>query len=717
METKRTSIYSRSELTRLLDPASIAVIGASTRAGSFGERVLHNLRHYSGRYYPVNARYPKIGDLTCYPNVKDLPEVVDCAVVTAAREAVEEIVVDCVKAGVGGIIIFASGYSETGKEDRIAQQQRLAAIARESGVRIVGPNCIGVVNARLDSRITFMDITPIPRPTAQAIGVISQSGALGMALAQGVVRGLSISHVMTSGNSCDVDMADYMNYLVDDPDTKGIACVFEGSSTPERLLLAAENAWKADKPVVIFKMASGEQGAQAAMSHTGSLAGSHASYKAMFRRAGAVVVDQYEDLLETAAFFAKAPSAPKGRGAAVVAASGGAAIMCADRAEEAGVPMPQPAEDVRAILEQHIPEFGSSRNPCDVTAAVLGNPESLGACAGALLGDPQYGILVSPMTYGSEASAKRPLVYNDLAKQYGKMSAVVWQTEWQDGPGVVDAHQADRVALFRSMPACWSAVAAWHWRADKRERGPQVVPPTAPDVVAKARSLIAAAGGRTLTEREAKDVLTLYNVPVVGETLAQSDDEAVAAAVRHGLPAVLKVESPDLPHKTEAGVIRLNLKTPEEVRAGYEAVMANAHKVSPPPKINGVLVQPMVPQGVEIVVGATNDPLFGPMIVVGLGGVLVEVLKDTALAPAPVTATEAKDMLNSLKGVKLLQGFRGMAAVDMDKLAQVISDVSRFAADHRDSVAELDVNPLICAGDRITAVDALIIPKGVTGGH
>jgi acyl-CoA synthetase (NDP forming) len=266
MTPKRTTVYGRAELDRLLNPASIAVIGASTRAGSFGERVLHNRRHYSGRYYPVNARYQTIGDLTCYPNVKDLPEKIDCAVVNAAREAVEEIVLDCVAAGVGGIVVFASGYAETGKEDRARQQERLAAIARESGVRIVGPNCIGIVNATLDSRVTFMDITPIPKPTAQAVGVISQWGALGMALAQGVARGLSVSHVMTSGNSCDVDMADYMNYLVDDPTCKSIACVFEGMSTPERLLLAAENAWKADKPVVIFKMASGEQGAQAAMS-------------------------------------------------------------------------------------------------------------------------------------------------------------------------------------------------------------------------------------------------------------------------------------------------------------------------------------------------------------------------------------------------------------------------------------------------------------------
>ena len=710
MLNKRTTVYSREELTRLLHPQSVAVIGASTRAGSFGERVLHNLRHYGGRYYPVNARYETIGEHTCYPNVRDLPEVVDCAVITAAREAVEEIVLDCARAGVGGAIIFASGYSETGKDERIAQQERLAAIARDSGMRIVGPNCIGVVNATLDSRITFMDITPIPKPTAHAVGIISQSGALGMALAQAVIRGISVSHVMTSGNSCDVDMADYVNYLVDDPTCASIACVFEGMSTPERLLLAADNAWKANKPLVIFKMATGEQGAQAAMSHTGSLAGSHEMYRAAFRKSGAVVVDEYEALMETAAFFAKAPP-PAARGVAVVAASGGAAIMAADRSEQHGVPMPQPSDATRIILESRIPEFGSSRNPCDVTAQVLADPDALGVCAGALLNDPQYGVLVSPMTYGSAPSAKRPLVYDDLAKQHGKMACIAWQTEWQDGPGVVEANQCDRVALFRSMNACFAALAAWHWRDDKRLAGPQVVPPTPAATVEKARHLIDAASGATVTEREAKEILALYDVPVVGERLTHSAEEAAAAAAALGYPVVMKVESPDLPHKTEAGVIRLNLRDAAAVREAYAAVMANAAKVSPPPHINGVLVQPMVSQGVELVIGVTNDPLFGPLVVVGLGGILVEVLKDSALSPAPVTAHEALGLLRSLKGIKLLEGFRGMEAVNLEKLSGVIANVSRFAADHRDRVAELDINPLICAGDRITAVDALIVPK------
>ena len=715
MQTRRTGVYSREQLSRLLHPASIAVIGASKRPGSFGGQVLANMDHYNGRAYPVNARYATIGEHTCYPNVRDLPEVPDCAVITAAREAVEEIVLDCAKAGVGGAIIFASGYSETGKDERGDQQQRLAAIARETGLRIVGPNCIGVVNAVLDSRATFMDITPIPRPERNAVGIISQSGALGMALAQGVVRGLSVSHVLTSGNSCDVDMADFVNYLATEPACGSIACVFEGMATPDRLLLAAENAWAVDKPLIIFKMATGEQGAQAAMSHTGSLAGSNASYRAVLRRAGAIVVDDFEALMETAAFFAKSPP-PSASGAAIVAASGGAAIMAADRAEQHGVPLPQPTQEVRTILESRIPEFGSSRNPCDVTAQILADPESLGVCANALLSDPQYGVLVSPLTYGYAPSAKRPQVYSALAEQHGKMACVVWQTEWQDGPGVVEANQCNRLALFRSMSACFAALAAWHWRAEKRLAGPQTVAATSAETIARCKSVIAAAAGPVMTEREAKSALALYGVPVVGERLVGSAEAAVDAAVALGYPVVLKVESPEVPHKTEAGGIRLNLRDSDEVRLGFAAVMANVDKILPAPRINGVLVQPMVPQGIEIVVGARNDPLFGPLIVVGLGGILVEVLGDTALSIAPVTPAEAEGLLRQLKGVKLLEGFRGMRAVDLKRLARAVSDVSRFAADHRDSVSELDVNPLICTADRITAVDALIVLGRRVGG-
>lgn len=711
MPTQRTSVYRHDDLRRTLHPQSVAVIGASARAGSFGERVLQNQQNYAGRTYPVNPRYEKIGDLACYPSLAALPEVPDCAVITAAREAVEGIVLDCGKAGVGGVIIFASGYSEMGREDRIADQQRLAAIARETGLRIVGPNCVGVANAVLDTRLTFMTITPIPKPGNHAVGIISQSGALGMALAQAVIRGASISHVLTSGNSCDVDTADYVSYLADDPACSAIACVFEGMASPERLLHAAEYAWQKDKPLIVYKMATGNEGAAAAMSHTGSLAGSHASYRAVFQRAGAVLVEGYEALIETASFFAKAPP-PKAKGVAVVAASGGAAIMAADRAEQHGVPLPQPDPALHDLLVSRIPDFGAARNPCDVTGQILNDPESLNVCAGGFLADPQYAALVVPMTYGYAQSAARIPVYERLAGEHGKVVCIAWQTEWLEGPGVKEAEQCDNVALFRAMSSLFAALKAWTWRAEKRATGVAKLSQTPDGTRAEARAQVAAAGGRTLTEREAKSVLALYDIPVVGERLATSVEEAVNAAAALSYPVVLKVESADLPHKTEAGVIRLNVRDADEVRAAYDAVMANAAAVSPPPRINGVLVQPMVPQGVELVIGARVDPLFGPMVVVGLGGILVEVLQDTALAPAPVTQPEALDMLRALKGTKLLQGFRGMQAVDMQRLAAVISNVSRFAADQRDVLAELDINPLICAGDRITAVDALIVPAG-----
>jgi acyl-CoA synthetase (NDP forming) len=568
-----------------------------------------------------------------------------------------------------------------------------------------------VVNAQLDLRVTFMDITPIPAPRKPSIGIVSQSGALGMALAQAVVRGVSFSHVLTSGNSCDVDMADYISYLADDPSCAAIACVFEGMAQPERMLLAAERAWQRDKPLVVFKTANGEQGAQAAMSHTGSLAGSQAAYRSVFRRAGAVVVEDYEALIETAAFFAKAPT-PKAHGVAVVAASGGAAIMAADRAEQFAVPLPQPAKPVREVLLSHIPEFGSARNPCDVTAQILANPQSLSECADALLSDPAYGALVVPQTYGYAPSAKRVPVYDSLALRHGKIACIVWQSEWLEGPGVREAETAEHVALFRSMPSCFAALAAWHWRADKRAAASLVVPPTPEATVQRAGALIAAAGSSPLTEREAKQALALYGVPIVGERRAESLTEAVDAAGSLGYPVVLKVESPDLPHKTEAGVVRLNLRNADEVREAYRTIMARANALSPPPRIGGVLVQTMMPTGIEMVVGARIDPLFGPLVVVGLGGILVELMRDTALAPAPLSHEEALTLLAELKGARLLDGFRGLPAVDRHRLADVICRIAAFAVDHRQAIAELDVNPLICTGSAITAVDALIVPTG-----
>ena len=705
-------LYSHAQLARMLNANSVAIIGASARPGAFGERVLLNMVNYTGDIFLVNSRYDKIGDRPCYPSVTALPKSPDVAVIVTARDVVASVVKECIEAKVGGIIIFASGYAETGRPEHIALQDELASLAQGSGVPIIGPNCIGTVNYELQSRISFMPFSemPIPAP-GTAVGVISQSGALGFGLEQAIQRGVPVSHVLTSGNSVDVDMADYIMYLADEPVVGAIAMLFEGTSEPMRVMKACEYAFSRGKPVVVCKIAVGELGGAAAMSHTGSLSGSQAAYRAAFARAGAILVDEYTDLMEAAHFMVKAPRQAGARGIAVLASSGGAAIMAADAAEAYGIPLPQAKPETQEVLQARIPEFGSTRNPVDVTAQVMNDPECIPACARAMAADDTYGAILIPAPYSSAAGVLRVPMWGEIARTSGKPVIHAWISDWLQGPTSSELAAEPGVIVVRSMDRAMANLAAWHWMLAKRAEPARQVVSVAPAGAKAKAAAIMAATERTLTERQSKEAFAAYNIPVVQEQLATSADQAASLAASMGFPSVLKIESPDLPHKTEAGVIRLNLKNEAEVRAAYAEVMANAAKVTPPPRVNGVLVQPMVPSGVEIMVGARVDPLFGPLIIVGLGGIFVELLKDTALALAPVTHTEALAMLASLKGQAMLNGFRNLPSVDRNALATIIVQIAEFAADHQQTVAEIDVNPLICAGTRILAVDALIVKQ------
>lgn len=705
-------VRSRADLLRLLEPESIAIVGASPTPTSFGARTLANLARYPGRIHLVNAKYAQVGDLPCHRSVADLPESPDCVVIAVAREAVEPIVHECVARKVGGIVIYASGYAETGKAERVAQQARLTDIALASGIPIVGPNVMGefnFVSGALASFVGNLATDPVRQP---AIGVISQSGALGLSLGQAAQTGVGISHVLLSGNSCDFDVADAMAYLAEDPGCKAIACVFEGMPDPLRLIEAGERAMAWNKPVVVYKIGTGELGAAAAASHTGSLAGSAAAYRALFQRAGMVVVENFEDLIETTAFFAKLP-ALTAKGVAVVSASGGAGIIAADKAELHGVPLPQPNEAASRTLRATIPEFGSSRNPCDVTAQIVSSPEMTRTCADAMLGDPGYGTLVVNLGGAHDNQAAAIVMYSELARHHQKMVCITWSTQWSDGPGSRAGAQDPNVALFRSHNRCFAALAAWHRREDYRLSLPRQCLRVSPqDAKLRAEALIRQCPDQTLTEREAKAVLALYGVPVTEEQRVQDADSAVAAASRLGYPVALKVESPDIAHKTEAGVVRLDLRSEQEVRAAFDIVMAQAARVARGDRIHGVLVQPMAARGIEMMVGGRTDPQFGAQVVVALGGIMVELMSDTALELAPVNPDEAYAMLDRLKGQKALNGFRGMAAVNRRALADVIVRLSEFAQDQRELVSEFDVNPLICAGGRVLAVDALIVRRG-----
>ena len=704
MADRRPEPYSRTQLARLLTPASVAVIGVSERAAAFGSRVMTNMAAFEGRLYQINGKYTELAGRPCHAGLAALPEVPDCVVVATGRDQVEPIVVECARLGVGAVMILAAGFAETGKPELAALQARIAAIARAADMRLVGPNTIGLVNYQIGAGLTFSAM-PARRSLARhAIGIVSQSGSLGFALGQAIERGLSVSHVLTAGNSCDVDVADQVAYLAEDPACRAIACVFEGMAHPGRMIAAAERCRDAGKPLVMYKMATGDVGAQAAMSHTGSLAGSEAAYRAAFARANVIQVEDLEALVERAAFFAKAP-APTAPGVAVIATSGGAVIMAADKAERHAIALPQPSPAGAAILAANVPEYGSTRNPCDVTAQAISDPAGLAACTRALLDDPVFGALVTTQGYAYDTATQRLPTFAAAARQSGKIVCFVWIPEWLGGPGAREIESDPQLCLFHSMDRCFATLAAWHrWHAKPPLPGDRL----APAVAEQARALVSAAGAR-LTEREAKRIIALYGIPVVTDHLVQTAAEATHAAASIGFPVVLKGEHADIAHKTEAGLVALDLRDPASISAAATTMLATpaAHR----PGFAGLVVQPMVPRGVEIMVGAKIDPQFGPLVVVGLGGIFVELLRDTALAPAPVGLAEARAMLGQLQASALLDGFRGGVPVDRDRLADIVARFSELAADLADEVMEVELNPLIAAGDRIVAVDALMVKR------
>ena len=704
-------------LDRLLAPRSIAIVGASDRPGSFGMRSQQNLARFDGPLYLINPRRDEIGGVRCYPGIAALPEIPDCAVIATPGETVEPLVEECAAAGVGGAVVFASGFAELGPGEMADKQARIAAKARAGGLRIIGPNAIGCVNFSIGAATTFMTGLDFEQSfdqpaEARKIGIVSQSGALGLALTQGQYTGLFFSHALTCGNQSDVDVADCIAWLARDQTCRVIACNFEGHANPRRVRDAALIASEAGKPLIIYKMARGESGAVAAASHTGSLAGSHDAYCTMFENAGAVVVDGYEALLETANFFARARPNP-GCGMAVVATSGGAAIMAADAAEKHDVALPQPSEALRARLAARIPHFGTTDNPADVTAQVMNDMGSLVDCAEGFIESEEYGAFLIPQIFAYPSSLARVPVLDALGAKHGKPICSVWLTPWLDGPGRAEMMAAPNTVVFRSMDRCFATFAAWRRWLD-RNRLTAEAPRSAPaGARTTAKGLLGPVDGATLGERAAKPVLAAYGITTIPERRAGDAAAARAAADAIGYPVALKLDAQGLAHKTEAGGVALGLVDGTAVEAAFTTMVERAGRAAPGARIDGVLIQRMAEKGVEIVIGGKSDPIFGPLVVVGIGGVLVEVLRDTVVAPAPVTPAQARRMIDRLRLGAMFDGVRDLPAVDRDALAGVVARVSELLADCPDLIAELDVNPVICRGGEIVAVDGLIVKKAM----
>ncbi|AIT81443.1 acetate--CoA ligase family protein [Novosphingobium pentaromativorans] len=713
--TGRDTLYSHAQMARLCAPKSVAIVGASPRAGSFGANVRDNCAGYEGELYLVNPGYEEIDGQRCYPSLAALPVVPDSVVVTVKRELVQPVIEECVELGIGGAIIFASGFAEVGIAQRAEEQRRLVEIARKGGVLIAGPNTVGSSNFVNGALLTFSpDMLILPPTNKAAIGVVSQSGAVGYSQSQAMHHGANLSHMLVCGNSADVDIADYVGYLAEEPSCHAIVCMIEGMDDPNRLVTAAKKVRDSGKPLILFKAARGEIGAAAAMSHTGSMAGSHKSYVAALEAVGAIFIDDQDALLDTAAFLAKAGT-PSSDGVAIITASGGWGIICADHAEDAGIALPPLPAQTHETLAGLIPEFGAVANPCDVTAQILANRESFAKAAGSMLQEDCYGLLVFPQTWTTkrnEPAYERMFeAVGDVAREHGKVACMIWTSGWLEGPGVAAAERNDSVAVFRSARHCFNAIAIWHKRAAAiKAQGAAPASHLSPETAASnVKAMLQGAPDKVIGERSAKAMLSAYGVSVVGERTAATAEDAAKAASEMGFPVVVKVESPDVPHKSEAGGVRLNLNSEAEVLAEGKAALEAVAAYAPDARIDGLLVQTMLGRGVEMLVGSTRDAHFGPMIVVGLGGVLTEIMADVALRPAPVSVSQARAMIAELRGRAILDGARNLPKVDIEALAEAVARVSELAFDQRNEIAEIDVNPLICDGDRIVAADALII--------
>ncbi len=687
----------------LLHPQSIAVIGASSDFNKISGRTLKALvdKKYAGRILSVNPKYQTLLDLPCYPDVASIPGTVDLAVVAVPAKHVPDTVRELGKKGVKAAVVFSSGFSEVGG-DGIRLEAELKKAIKDSGVRILGPNCLGLVNVAENVMATFSQFSLGPTPDGPA-AFVTQSGALGTATAGTArKRGLNFGYFVNTGNEVDVQFVDIMRAIIAEDRIKVGAGYIEGLKNGPGLLEVAEDALQRAKPLVLTKVGRTRAGARAIASHTGSLAGEDAVFDGVIRQRGIIRARSDEQLLDFVDIFSQC-ALPGGKGIGFITRSGGAGALMADRAEELGLDVTMLGAETTAALRKVVPAFGSISNPVDITAQGLVNPALMRDSLKILLSDAKVDAAVVWLSFTDKYAEVTVQSFVEAKAQTDKPFIVCWMGM----PDVaVPLMRAAGISYLRSAEAAVDALAALmryaearrNWLSDQPARAALQLPKPA---------LPATAGAVGSIEGQA--LLQSFNVPTAAARLAKTADEAVTAAKALGYPVVLKIESPDILHKTEAQGVVLNLGDDAAVRSTFSALIANAKSYKSDVRIAGVLVQAMAKGDVELVIGLKRDPTFGPVVMVGLGGVLIEVFKDVVFRAAPVTEAEALRMLDELKCKVMLDGVRGKPPVNKTALAQMISAVSCFGAAAGPRLAELDLNPVLAGPQGVTAVDWLMV--------
>lgn len=693
-------------LQALLAPRSIAILGSSADFRKVSGRPLKHLRDkgYAGKIYPVNPRYENIGDLRCYPRVGAIESEVDLAIIVLPASEVLNAVRELGAKGVPAAIIFSSGFSEIG-EDGKKLEREIAATARAAGVRLCGPNCLGLINAFDKVLATFSQYADADTPSGP-VGFVTQSGAFGTAIAAlARRRGLGLGYFVNTGNEADLNFAEIMREVIKDPRIKIGAGYIEGLKNGDDFVSLAETAMEMGKPLVVTKVGRLGAGARAAASHTGSLAGDDVVFDGVARQHGVIRARNEEHMLDIVEVLSHC-DLPQGAGIGLLTQSGGAGVLMADRAQELGLSVPVLQPQTQAALHKVIPGFGAVGNPVDVTGQFVADPNLLLESVKLMLADPNVDVGIVWFQLMEAHVDKLVKVLLDIRAQVTKPFVVCWVAAPDAG---VKALRENGIAVLRGAEPAVDAVAALvhyaqarrAWLACRDERNAIVVP-----VVDSPRTQI-------VSTMEGSRLLTQLGVPHARSMLAKSAEEAVRAAQTLGYPVVLKIESPDILHKTEAGGVILKLADDEAVRCAFATIIERARHYNANARIEGVVVQAMAGGDTEFVIGLQNDPVFGVVLMAGLGGVLIEVLRDVAFRKVPLCPSEAADMLNDLHGKAVLAGVRGQPPRDRAALTQIICAVSRLGAALGPQLATLDLNPIMLGEKGATAVDWLLMLEDV----
>jgi acyl-CoA synthetase (NDP forming) len=705
------------DLRPLLAPGSIVIVGASS-SNPYASRLLENLGHggFTGRLYLVNPRQAAIGDLPCHPSIEALPETPDLAILVVPQRAVLDVLDTCGRRGIPAALIISAGFGEAGDAGRAAQGE-IRRIAARHGMLVCGPNCLGIANTHAPAMMHSYTGLPVPRGN---LALVSQSGAMAFAsvLSPACDRGVGFATVVSSGNEAVLDTADYVGHFVRDPDVRVIASLLEGlrPGRGRAFLDAAARAAEAGKPIVVCKVGRSEVGARQVVSHTGSMTGSDAVYDAAFAQAGVIRVADPDDLFEVASAFSRCAE-PQGEGIAILSTSGGLGVVLADKCGVHGLALPPlSAETARRLAKGDLfLVVGDLGNPLDIRGQ---GAQHLPELLDRFIRDDRYHVLTValglPAVGDRAVRIARDLI--DVAGKTDKPLIVLWMGSRLDSAGRATDQdgfrllESSRVPVFSSPDKCFKALHAlvlYHRFRARRARSARPGPPLGRIDAAGARAFLGDRRG-TLDEVDARRLLAFYGIAGPREALAADADAAARAARAIGYPVAVKIVSPDVPHKTDAGAVTPGVRDERALREACAGMRAAIARRRPEARVRGLLVQAMIADGREMIVGAGQDPQFGPVVTCGLGGVFVEVLRDVERRIPPLGADEAGSMIARLAGAATLGAFRGRPAADLEAAADVIRRIGQLALDLEDRVAEVEINPLMVTPTGAIAVDAVV---------